>query len=226
MGAQLQASVWPICTCRLQPGRSLEPPCPQIGGRCRSRTARVTASLPPCLPRQCILRAAGAAWRAGCRLAFISGSPQQVDTVASRDPHAVCIENQGELQLHPGLSRVPLGAAPKCRSPPIPGVQSRGLPFFPVDLLAPGGQPQIPRLPAPIYLSPLPHEVNWFAPKFTFSSSPYFALARGFHQSKKTDMEKHHALHSRLGSWILCFSRAGASDGLDHGLGSPCSEME
>lgn len=45
-------------------------------------------------------------------------------------------------------------------------------------------------------------------------------------RAKKPDVEKHHALHSRLSSWMFCFPRAGASDGLDHGSGSPCSEME
>lgn len=60
------------------------------------------------------------------------------------------------------------------RAHPAPGVRSRGLPYFPGDLLAPGGQPQIPLLPGPVYLSPLPPGVNCFAPRSLFPPLPFW----------------------------------------------------
>lgn len=135
-------------------------------------------------PRWYILKATGTVWRARCRLACNF----RVTLAAGQWPPGILIlcEYQRVVALHK-LSRVLLGAAGpvpwktgalKCLSPPTPGARSWGLPSFPVDLLALGGQPQIPRLPAPIYLSPSPAEVNWFAPEFTFSSSPFFFLTR------------------------------------------------
>lgn len=95
---------------------------------------------------------------------------------------------------------------------PPPGVRSRGLPYFPGDLLAPGGQPQIPRLPGPVYLSPLPPGVNCFAPRSLFHLS-LFGPGKWLPTKPKT--------------------RRGKTPSVTHqgsvpfqGLGSPCPEME
>lgn len=145
----------------------------------------------------------------------------------------ILFEYQRELWLYPSCPGFCLG-----QGVPFPGKQGSEAPestyprgsimgtsFLPVDLLALGGQPQIPRLPAPIYLSPSPPEVNWFAPEFTFSSSPFFFFTRHVASIKvKNQTWKNTTRYIHGSKPGRCFPSAGASDGL--ALGSSCSKVE
>lgn len=131
---------------------------------------------------QCILRAAGTERRAGSRPACRLRGTQAAGHSGPQGPsHCLSIrESCGSVQVCPAFSLgqgVPFPGKRWLQSARVHHPQGliMGLPSFPVDLLALGGQPQIPCLPAPVYLSPLPPEVNWFAPEFTFSSSPLFS---------------------------------------------------
>lgn len=158
-------------------------------------------------------------WRVGWRLASSLRVTLTAGRGGPRAPHC-CVHQSSDRDWTP--SRVPLGAVgpiprkasgSKVPEPtPPPGVRSRGLPYFPGDLLAPGGQPQIPRLPGPVYLSPLPPGVNCFAPRSLFHLS-LFGPGKWLPTKPKT--------------------RRGKTPSVTHqgsvpfqGLGSPCPEME
>ena len=81
----------------------------------------------------------------------------------------------GEIRLCPGFHLDQRSRSLENNSSKVPGPTPSvisGLPGLPVDPLALGSQPQIPRLPVPIYLSPPPPEVNWFARSLHFPPLP------------------------------------------------------
>lgn len=109
---------------------------------------------------------------------LVSGSPRQLDTVAPRDRAAMGIQYQREIRPHPGFYLEQGSCSLENNSSKVPGAHPSvisGLPGLPVDPLALGGQPQIPRLPAPIYLSRPPPEVNCFARSLHFPPLPLWS---------------------------------------------------